>query len=88
MMSKSELAIRLSKLKGFGSPSVALEQYPTDSEMAAELLWSACMRGDVSGKAVADLGCGTGVLGIGCLLMGAEKVFFVDSDGEALFGCC
>jgi len=35
------------------------------------------------GMTVLDLGCGTGVLGIGALLLGA-KVYFVESDGSAL----
>ena len=33
---------------------------------------------------IADLGCGTGILGIGALLLGAKSVFFVDSDKKAL----
>jgi putative methylase len=82
--SKSALAITLSRLKLFSSPSVKLEQYPTDSEVAAELLWNAKMLDDIDGKIIADLGCGTGVLGIGAILLGAEKVFFVDTDSGAL----
>jgi len=33
---------------------------------------------------ILDLGCGTGILGLGALLLGAEKVIMVDSDREAL----
>lgn len=84
MLTKSGLAIKLSRLKTFSSPKLLLEQYPTDSEIAAEVLWIAYMKGDVEGKIVADFGCGTGILGIGCLLLGAKRVYFVDSDGEAL----
>ncbi|MBT5023061.1 methyltransferase [Candidatus Woesearchaeota archaeon] len=82
--SKSSLAVALSKLKLFSKPDVKLEQYPTDSEIAAEILWNAHMRGDLDNKIVADLGCGTGILGIGALLLGAKKVFFVDIDKNAL----
>lgn len=82
--SKSGLAIALSKLDVFPSPKPKLEQYPTDSEIAAEVIWSAHMRDDLEGKTVADLGCGTGMLGIGALLMGAKKVFFIDTDTAAL----
>ncbi|MBW2997592.1 METTL5 family protein [Candidatus Woesearchaeota archaeon] len=82
--SKSGLAISLSKLDVFPSPKPKLEQYPTDSEIAAEILWFAHMRNDLKGKTVADLGCGTGILGIGALLMGAKKVFFIDTDTAAL----
>ena len=87
MISKSGLAIALSKLKTFKKPKVSLEQYPTDSEVAAELLWHAYMAGDIEGKKIADLGCGTGILGIGCLLLGAEHVYFADIDAEALEIC-
>jgi putative methylase len=82
--SKSQLAIALSKLQVFPSPKIGLEQYPTDSEIAAEVLWNAVMLGDIENKTIADLGCGTGILGIGALLLGAKKVFFVDTDAAAL----
>lgn len=84
MLTKSGLAIKLSRLKTFSSPKLLSEQYPTDSEVAADVLWAACMNGDVTGKIVADFGCGTGILGIGCLLLGAKKAYFVDNDREAL----
>ena len=84
MLTKSQLAIHLSKLKGFSSPKLMPEQYSTDSEIAASILWLAYMKGDIKDKTVADLGCGTGILGIGCLLLGAKKVYFVDNDVEAL----
>ncbi|MBW2975027.1 METTL5 family protein [Candidatus Woesearchaeota archaeon] len=83
-MSRSGLAIRLSAIKGFIGPKVSLEQYMTDSEVAATVLWDAYMKGDIEGKVIADLGCGTGILGIGALLLGAEKVFFVESDSSAV----
>ncbi len=83
-MSKSNLAIELSKLKGFASPKVNAEQYETDSETAADVIWLAYMRGEISGKTIADLGCGTGILGIGCLMLGAREVYFVDNEPDAL----
>ncbi len=82
--SKTQLAMILSKIKGFESPQARLEQYPTDSEIAAEILWFAFYRREIEGKVVADLGCGTGLLGIGALILGASKVFFVDIDEKAL----
>ncbi len=85
--SKSQLAIALSKLavfEKFGKQQLLKEQYATDSETAAEAIWFAYMSGDIQGKAVADLGCGTGLLGIAALLLGAEKVYFVDNDYDAL----
>lgn len=74
----------LSKLRVFSSANVKLEQYPTDSEIAADALWNAYMRGDIKDKTIADLGCGTGILGIGALLLGAKKAYFVDKDNSAL----
>ena len=81
--SKGALAVVLSGLEGFHEPKVRAEQYTTDSEVAAQVLWNAKMIGDI-GKVSVDLGCGTGILGIGLLLLGSKKVFFVDSDESAL----
>jgi len=84
--SKSKLAILLSKLKGFknGKVRIDLEQYQTDPEIAAEIIWFAEMNGDISGKVIVDLGCGTGILGIAGLVRGAKKVQFVDIDQNAI----
>jgi putative methylase len=76
-------AIILSKLRTFENADNALEQYSTDSEIANEILHYAYMRKDLKGP-IMDLGCGTGILGLGCLLYGAEKVYFVDKDQKAL----
>jgi putative methylase len=84
MVSKGQLEIKLSQLKGFERPKVRLEQYIMDSKIGAEVLWNAYMRGDIEGKRVADLGCGTGILGIGALLLGAKEVIFLDIDEIAL----
>lgn len=82
--SKARLAIELSKLKTFEQPEIATEQYPMDSEIGAEVLWDAYYKGDIENKVIADLGCGTGILGIGALLLGAKLVYFVDSDKDAI----
>ena len=83
MISKGSLEVILSKLKVFDKPKVRLEQYAMDSKIGAEILWNASLSGEIEGI-VADLGCGTGILGIGALLLGAKKVFFVDIDKNAL----
>ncbi|MFH0797865.1 MAG: METTL5 family protein [Candidatus Woesearchaeota archaeon] len=83
-MDKKKLALMLSKLKTFESADNHLEQYPTESEIASDVLWIAFMSGDVKGKSVADFGCGPGIFGIGCLLLGAKKAVFVDVDKKAL----
>ncbi|MBN2422344.1 methyltransferase [Candidatus Woesearchaeota archaeon] len=82
--SKKQLAVVLSKLKCFNLPSVKSEQYSTDPEIAAEVIWSAYLQGEIENKLIADLGCGTGILGIGCLLLNAKKVFFVDKEENAI----
>ncbi len=82
--SQKELELELSKLKAFTSPSVKLEQYPTPAHIAAEWVWGMALRGEVQGKTILDAGCGGGILGIGLLLLGAKKVFFVDKDEAAL----
>lgn len=81
--SKGALAVVLSGLASFQEPKVKSEQYTTDSEIAAQVLWNAKLIGDI-GKVSVDLGCGTGILGIGLALLGSEKVLFVDSDEKAL----
>jgi putative methylase len=83
-MSKKELAISLSKLDVFSSPKIMEEQYPTDSNIAADILWFADLVGDIENKTIADLGAGTGILGIGCIIMGAKKVFFIEKDSKAI----
>jgi len=85
--SKQDLAVVLSQLEGFKEPSWELEQYATPSEIAADWVWQAALKGDIRGKVIADLACGPGVLGIGALLMGARRVFFVDADAE-IVGIC
>lgn len=82
--SRSGLAIVLSKLKGFSDPKVRSEQYMTDSEVASTILWDAYMKGDIEGKIIADLGSGTGILGIGAMILGAKKVYFVESESSAM----
>lgn len=84
MKSKNELAIALSKLNSFDSPKMESEQYNTDSEIAAEVLWTAFMDGDIKNRTIADLGAGTGILGISCLLLGAKKVYFVEQDKDVI----
>lgn len=86
-ISKGTLAKTLSQLKVFENPRISEEQYPTDSEIAAEMLWNSAMIGDFDEKVIVDLGAGTGILGIGALLLGAKKVVFVEKDSYAL-GIC
>ncbi|MBI2665341.1 RsmD family RNA methyltransferase [Candidatus Woesearchaeota archaeon] len=85
--SKKSLEIALSKLRSFEKPSFQLEQYATPSNIAAEWVWTMALKGEVAGKSFLDAACGPGILGIGLLLMGAKKVFFVDKDIEIMHIC-
>lgn len=81
-MNKKQLEIYLSKLKTLENKKIRLEQYQIEGSLAAEMLVLA--EDDIKGKVVADLGCGNGILGIGALLLGVKKVYFVDLDKESI----
>ncbi|MDQ1279974.1 MAG: putative methylase [Thermoproteota archaeon] len=77
------LEICLSKLAPHPKPKLGLEEYTLDSESAAKMLHIAGdIYDDIKKKSIIDLGCGTGILGIGATLLGAEYVVGVDLDGE------
>ena len=78
------LEIALEDLEGFGRPDPRTEQYATPAVIAARLLHHAHLLGDIGGKAVCDLGCGTGILACGAALLGAWKVVGVELDPAAL----
>lgn len=77
---RRELSIFLSHLAVFNTPNISLEQYPSDGNTAAKLLWQASLDGAIEDTTIIDLGCGTGILGIGCLLLGAKHIIFTDID--------
>ena len=83
-MKKQQLEILLEKVAPHPKPSASLEQYSTPAPIAADVLWFAYAQGDIAGKKVVDLGCGTGILGIGAKLLGAEEVISLDLDEAAL----
>jgi len=83
-MKLKHLEMTLQRLRGFSRPQAGLEQYQTPAPLAARLLYHAMMKGDIVGKRVCDLGCGTGVLAIGAALLGAASVTGIDIDKRAL----
>ena len=83
-MKKKELAVLLSQLEPLQEQNATLEQYQTEGDIAANILWDIYMQGHIEGKIVADFGCGNGILGIGALLLGAKKVLFIDIDKKAI----
>lgn len=78
------IEIDLSKLTGYPKPKPSLEQYPTPVKLAVKVLRVAYFKGDIRGKVILDLGCGTGTLSIGAALLGAHYVIGVDIDRSAL----
>ena len=83
-MKLKNLEMMLQRLAGFSRPRASLEQYQTPAPLAARLLYHALMKGDIEGKRVCDLGCGTGVLAIGAALLGAETVTGIEIDEKAV----
>lgn len=84
MLSKKQLEILLSKLKEIPNPKPELEQYTIPGNIAADIINLAHLSGDIENKNVLDLGCGSGRLAIGSLLMGAKSVTAVDIDESVL----
>jgi putative methylase len=82
-MKKRDLEIRLQSLDGFDEPDPSLEQYPTPSVIASDILFHAYSEGDISGRTVNDLGCGTGIFAIGACLLGGDAAGF-DISSEAI----
>ncbi|HRR54907.1 MAG TPA: METTL5 family protein [Candidatus Methanomethylicus sp.] len=85
MTSKSELEIALERVGHFSDPKIRLEQYRLPAPQVAEILWYIGLRHrDIEGRAVADLGSGTGMFAIGAALMGADVVVGIDLDVRAV----
>lgn len=80
-----KLESQLQDLEDFDSPKVELEQYATPPHIAAYILnYVSSHYKDIQNKVVADLGCGTGRLSLGSILLGASHVIGFDIDSEAL----
>jgi len=83
-MKQKELEMLLQKVPKFNSPKPELEQYLTPAPIAADILYTAVKFGDIQGKIVADLGCGTGIFSYGAYLCGASQVVGFDVDCECI----
>lgn len=79
-LKKKELEIILQGIPSPPLPSPRLEQYTTPAAIAADILYIAHGFGDIEGKKVIDLGCGTGIFALGAAILGAEKVTGLDID--------
>ena len=74
----------IESIPGYSNPKEELEQYVTPSDIVADILWNAYLRGDIENMEVIDLGCGTGRFAIGAALLGAKTSVCIDVDDEAL----
>jgi len=85
LVRRLELEKALLQIEPHPSPKAYLEQYTISIDIAAELLFiAAYVHGDITKKIVVDLGCGTGRLAIGAVLLGAAEAIGVDIDKEAV----
>jgi putative methylase len=85
LIRKLDLELFISALKPQPNPQVALEQYTTSEQIAANMLYiAAYTKGDIINKSVLDLGCGTGRLGLGSAYLGASSVVGIDIDKVAV----
>jgi putative methylase len=85
LIRKLDLELFVASLEAMPNPKVGLEQYTTPEAIAANMLYiAAYTHGDIVGKRVLDLGCGTGRLGLAAAFLGAEQVVGVDIDPSAI----
>ncbi len=83
-MKKRDLEMALQKIRNFETPDASLEQYMTPAVMAADILFDAYRKGDITGLKVVDLGCGTGMFSIGAWMLEAGQVLGFDISKSAL----
>jgi putative methylase len=81
---KRQLEILLQKIPPYPHPKPSMEQYQTPPSIASDVLFTAYGLGDIANKKVLDLGCGTGIFGIGASLLGAKEVVGIDIDKQCL----
>jgi len=87
-MKLKELECHLQEVDEFEEPKILLEQYPTRPHIAACMIHTmASTFGDIEDRSILDLGCGSGVLSIGCVMLGAANVLGLDIDPDALDTC-
>ena len=85
LVRKLDLERFLSQVETHPSPKASIEQYPVSEAVAAKMLYlAAYTNGDIVGKTVLDLGCGTGRLALGAAFLGARSVVGVDFDNVAI----
>ena len=83
-MKLKNIISELESLETFSSPKDYLEQYQTPPSVAGETIHYISNNYNLNNYSIADLGCGTGILGISAALCGCKNVFLFDIDEEAL----
>ena len=79
------LVSALEDVETFTNPKENLEQYQTSPQIAGEMFhYIAGNHDNLDEMRIADLGCGTGILGIAAALCGCPNVTFFDIDEEAM----
>jgi len=85
LVRKLDLEKAISEVEPHPKPIAYLEQYTIPPEAAATILYIvAYTYNDIIDKTIVDLGCGTGRLAIGAVLVGAKEAFGVDIDRMAV----
>lgn len=85
LIRKIDLEKFLCAVKPHPWPNAKLEQYTTSEAVTATILYLAAYNyGDIIGKKVVDLGCGTGRLSLASAFLGANPVVGVDIDRAAI----
>lgn len=80
-----ESALSSVPTKRFPDPKVQLEQYATSPHLTAAVILTALGNEDIGpGRTAMDLGCGTGMLTIGCALVDTDHVTAVDCCCDAM----
>jgi len=84
-MKLKQLEGLLGGLTQFSDPKLELEQYATGPHIASRMLYMAENSfNDITGKVVADFGCGCGTLAVASALLDAEHVLGIDIDPQSL----
>jgi putative methylase len=82
---RKDLEIFLTQLEKVPNLKLQYEQYPTPPRVAANLLWIAGIENnDLFNKTILDLGCGSGILALGTLFLGAREIVGIDIDLDSL----
>lgn len=79
-MRRKHLEMFLQRIPPIRAPKPQLEQYNTPASLAADILFMAYQAGEIEGKVIGDLGCGSGIFAIGAAILGADEVNGYDID--------